>query len=492
MLCAVSQLKDHVVFAWTSKGDLWHIMSPVAVVPPWGEYYPRLCTREQFEELFLVDVLLEQTQGGLALASNSYGYGGHFSHSLRLGAGNPISFTASVSPECEFVRWEFYAPGEETPFLTADTQFVNMHWTQAKNTVARVVTRPKDEYKLHLETKVTPTGTPGDDCPGYVVVEDAKTIGGISYHGPKRYYPKDGWVRLRPVANPGYRFVKWDAKTAVKAAVLGPLGTRTEEVLRGLKKENVAVCVRGDTEITAVFEPYRKAALGAHGLEDPPFPVGAMVGRAAFLGYQSICPLGYDYCSWYCSEDESIISGGAMISNIVGLLRDARFEIFEFQGHSYGRNRLLLWDPSPNTGSKIDLTPTDVGYVNSPYHLVLLHACHTASDLVPFRQDWVPVLHAGCYIGWLDRLDPRAAGVFETAFWDHICDKDKYVQSDGTQGNPVVSKAFNHAKREVANAKWTSGRRNVPVIWQDHTFPGWAKAGMEGRQIETTEIYAEW
>ena len=269
MLWAVSQLKDHVVFAWTSKGDLWHVLSPVAVVPPWGEYYPRLCTREQFEKLVLVDVLLEQTQGGLALASNSYGYGGHFSHSLRLGAGNPISFTASVSPECEFVRWEFYASGEETPFLTADTQFVDMHWTQAKNTVARVVTRPKDEYKLRLETEVADPGTPGDDCPGYVVVEDAKTIGAISYHGPKRYYPKDGWVRLRPVANPGYRFVKWDAKTAVQAAVLGPLGTRTEEDLRGLKKENVAVCMQGETAIAAVFEPMLIVIDPGHGGSDP-------------------------------------------------------------------------------------------------------------------------------------------------------------------------------------------------------------------------------
>ena len=62
---------NHMVFAWTSKGDLWHTMCPVAVVPPWGEYYPRLCTREQFEKLDLVDVLLEQTQGGLALAAYS-------------------------------------------------------------------------------------------------------------------------------------------------------------------------------------------------------------------------------------------------------------------------------------------------------------------------------------------------------------------------------------------------------------------------------------
>jgi len=36
-------VKDYVVFAWTSKGDFWHIMSPVALVPPWGEYYPRIC-----------------------------------------------------------------------------------------------------------------------------------------------------------------------------------------------------------------------------------------------------------------------------------------------------------------------------------------------------------------------------------------------------------------------------------------------------------------
>jgi len=52
-------------------------------------------------------VFVEQTQGGRALASNSYSYGGHFVHSLRLGTGNPISFTASVSPESEFVCWQF-------------------------------------------------------------------------------------------------------------------------------------------------------------------------------------------------------------------------------------------------------------------------------------------------------------------------------------------------------------------------------------------------
>ena len=116
MLRAVSKLKDYVVFAWTSPGDLWHTQSPMALVPPWGEYYPRLCTREQFEKLALVDVLLEQTQGGQALASNSYSYGGHFVHSLRLGTGAPISFTASVSPESEFVCWQFYRGDESQPF----------------------------------------------------------------------------------------------------------------------------------------------------------------------------------------------------------------------------------------------------------------------------------------------------------------------------------------------------------------------------------------
>mgnify|MGYP007001737457 CR=1 FL=1 len=244
------------MFAWTSKGDLWHVLSPVAVVPPWGEYYPRLCTREQFEKLVLVDVLLEQTQGGLALASNSYGYGGHFSHSLRLGAGNPISFTASVSPECEFVRWEFYASGEETPFLTVNKTRVDMHWTEAANAIVRAVTRPKDEYKLRLETKVADPGTPGDDCPGYVVVEDAKTIGSISYHGPKRYYPKDGWVRLRPVANPGYRFVKWQTAEDVTGAVLFFGIPFMETGINEIAEERIAVRMDDDTTLRAVFEPH--------------------------------------------------------------------------------------------------------------------------------------------------------------------------------------------------------------------------------------------
>ncbi|MDY0032494.1 MAG: hypothetical protein RBT84_11105 [FCB group bacterium] len=256
MLRAVSKLKDYVVFAWTSKGDLWHIMSPMALVPPWGEYYPRLCTREQFEKLALVDVSLEQTQGGRALASNSYSYGGHFVHSLRLGTGAPISFTAGVSPESEFVRLEFYCRDESQPFLTADNIKVDMRWYQDTNAVARVVTRPKDEYKLILETKVadpddpSDPDTPGHDCPGYVVVEGARGI----YHGPMRYYPKDGWVRLRPVANPGYRFVKWETSEDVTGAVLGWFGVRTDKDINGLEDERIAVCMQADTTLTAVFE----------------------------------------------------------------------------------------------------------------------------------------------------------------------------------------------------------------------------------------------
>ena len=199
-------------------------------------------------------MLLEQTQGGLALASNSYRYGGHFSHSLRLGAGGPISFTASVSPECEFVRLEFYAPGEETPFLTVNKTRVDMHWAEAANAIVRAVTRPKDEYKLRLETKVAPTGTPGDDCPGYIVVEDARTIGTLSYHGPKRYYPRDGWVRLRPVANPGYRFVKWETSEDVTGATLGGWGTPPSRDINGLEDEKIALRMQADTTITAVFD----------------------------------------------------------------------------------------------------------------------------------------------------------------------------------------------------------------------------------------------
>ncbi len=277
MLCAVSKLKDYVAFAWTGPADLWHIMSPVAFVPPWGEYYPRLCTREQFEKLALVDVLLEQTQGGRALAPNSYSYGGHFVHSLRLGTGNPISFTASVSPESEFVCWQFYRGDESQPFLTADKTRVDLHWTQAANAVARVVTRPKDEYKLLLETKVADPDdpdnpdTPGNDCPGYVVVEDARGI----YHGPMRYYPKDGWVRLRPVANPGYRFVKWETSEDVTWITLGGWGTPPPMA------ERIAVCMQADTTIMAVFEPHVTLEafcdkLGEHGSfgENPEIFVG--------------------------------------------------------------------------------------------------------------------------------------------------------------------------------------------------------------------------
>jgi hypothetical protein len=180
-----------------------------------------------------------------------------------LARGEPASFTANVSPESEFVRWEFYRRDESQPFLTVDKTRVDLHWTQAANAVARVVTRPKDEYKLLLETKVADSDdpdnpdTPGDDCPGYVVVENARTIGTISYHGPKRYYPKDGWVRLRPVANPGYRFVKWETSEDVTGATLGGLwwwSPPPPMAINGLEDERIAVRMQADTTITAVFE----------------------------------------------------------------------------------------------------------------------------------------------------------------------------------------------------------------------------------------------
>ncbi len=249
----VSKLKNYVAYGWTGKG-LWHVLSPVAVLGTGGDYYPCISPVDKFEKFVLNNVLLEQTQGGLALASNSYGYGGHYAYCLRLGINNPISFTARVSPEREFVRWEYYAPGESQPFLTADTTRVDLHWTQAANAVARVVTRPKDEYKLHLETKVAHPGTPGDDCPGYVVVEDARTIGTISYHGPKRYYPKDGWVRIRAVANPGYRFVKWETSENVTGAVLF-FGIPFIEIgINAVTEERIAVRMDDDTTLRAVFE----------------------------------------------------------------------------------------------------------------------------------------------------------------------------------------------------------------------------------------------
>ena len=257
-LRAAAKLKNSAVFAWSN--GLQHIKSPLAVVRPFGEYNLSICTREEFErlKLNLVDILLEQIQGGHALASNSHRYGGCFSFSLRLAPGEPASFTASVSPESEFVRWEFYRRDESQPFLMVDKKRVDLYWNQETNAVARVVTRPKDEYKLLLETKVADSddpfdpATPGYDCPGYVVVESAAWF----YHGPKRYYPKDGWVRLRPVANPGYRFVKWETSEDVTGITLGGwwLLPSPPMAINGVKDKEIAVCMQGDTEITAVFE----------------------------------------------------------------------------------------------------------------------------------------------------------------------------------------------------------------------------------------------
>jgi len=83
MLWAVSKLKNHVAYGWTGKG-LWHSLSPVVVLATAGDYYPCICPVDKFEKLVLNNVLLEQTQGGLALASNSYGYGAYSDDSALL------------------------------------------------------------------------------------------------------------------------------------------------------------------------------------------------------------------------------------------------------------------------------------------------------------------------------------------------------------------------------------------------------------------------
>ncbi len=265
-LRAAAKLKNSAVFAWSN--GLQHIKSPLAVVRPFGEYNLSICTREEFErlKLNLVDILLEQIQGGHALASNSHRYGGCFSFSLRLAPGEPASFTASVSPESEFVRWEFYRRDESQPFLMVDKKRVDLYWNQETNAVARVVTRPKDEYKLLLETKVADSddpfdpATPGYDCPGYVVVESAAWF----YHGPKRYYPKDGWVRLRPVANPGYRFVKWETdKDAIGATPPFWMKPMQTTHLNECEKPEVAVLLdKQAIQVTAVFEPHISLQFG--------------------------------------------------------------------------------------------------------------------------------------------------------------------------------------------------------------------------------------
>ena len=36
---------------------------------------------------------------------------------------------------------------------------------------------------------------------------------------PYGYYPKDAWVRLRPVANPGYRFMNWETAALIFKAI---------------------------------------------------------------------------------------------------------------------------------------------------------------------------------------------------------------------------------------------------------------------------------
>ena len=115
---------------------------------------------------------------------------------------------------------------------------------------------PKQEYILTPDVIVAGEGDPGPgpECPGRVVVEEEKKIGGTLYHGPKRYYPKNGWVRIRPVANPGYRFVRWETAQDVTGAVLGMWGTRIPKVVNGLEEEEIAVRMENDTIITAVFE----------------------------------------------------------------------------------------------------------------------------------------------------------------------------------------------------------------------------------------------
>ena len=87
------------------------------------------------------------------------------------------------------------------------------------NAVARMITRPKDNTSCASKPR-SHRPAPRRRLPGQWSLRTRRRLEAFSYHGPRRYSPKDGWFRLRPVANPGYRFVKWDAGEEVEGAVL--------------------------------------------------------------------------------------------------------------------------------------------------------------------------------------------------------------------------------------------------------------------------------
>ena len=264
-----SNIPGQLVFAMTWSGH--HHQSYDGLVVPCGGPLadPPLYSPRFNDEIYagLKYAILWATDGGRLFASNTTSAGGTYAGVLAFG--EEVSFQAVPWPGYKFVRLEFYEGGDKYPYMTSNDALTNHWcWARSKYTVAKAVFAPKDECKLDLETKVTPSGTPGDDCPGYVVVEERKQIGDVLYQSPKRYYPKKGWVRLRPVANPGYRFVKWDAGEEVEGAVLtfwGPIHWPVKD----LEVEEIAVRLDKDTTLRAVFEPHITLQFGL--LEGGPY-----------------------------------------------------------------------------------------------------------------------------------------------------------------------------------------------------------------------------
>jgi hypothetical protein len=152
------------------------------VVPCSGEYNPVLSTRQEYETLKLnfVDVLLEQTQGGHALASTSYWHGGRYASSLRLAPVGRLIRATHASPLRGAALRQHLAPIRPASPLRC---------ALARN--------------LYPSDRLSFVGPPVRATPA----------------SPKRYHPKDGWVRLRPVANPGYRFVNWETAALIFKAI---------------------------------------------------------------------------------------------------------------------------------------------------------------------------------------------------------------------------------------------------------------------------------
>jgi len=144
------------------------------------------------------------------------------------------------------------------------------------------------------------------------------------------------------------------------------------------------------------------------------------------------------------------------IPQAINLLNGKSVEVFEFVGHGYRWNPLIVISHEQG----IRLSPDDVnGKMLSPFNFLFFNTCFQAL----YKNEWMEAFGSESFVGWKTEVYWDVAEAFDNALWAFLANKD--------DEDPDVFLAYFAARRTIERSI-VEGVRNEPDYGGDYTFPG--------------------